>query len=250
MMNTSIIKNDIVYVLGSGSLWLNNEIRYSLRSVDKFLQNKGEVFVFGELPIFLDDKKLIHVPLIDISGDKALNIRNKLVAICNNPLVSENFMLFNDDYFLRSAIDANNYPYYYKCDLYNTMNINRTLYREHVIATINALESRELSLYNFDTHKPIIYNKKHLLEVINMYDWNIKHGYIMRSLYCNTVGVIGEFKLDSKINLPLSAKRWDEKTIGEDCFSIDDRALGAGLNEFMRATYPDPSCYERQTIHQ
>ena len=43
---------DIVYILGNGSKFNNEEIRYSLRSLEKFV-NFDRVFIVGECPKFL-----------------------------------------------------------------------------------------------------------------------------------------------------------------------------------------------------
>jgi hypothetical protein len=50
---------DIVYVLGTGSNWSDNEIRFSLRSVFKNLTNIGQIFIVGEKPAGL--KGFIHI---------------------------------------------------------------------------------------------------------------------------------------------------------------------------------------------
>ena len=54
---------DVVYVLGTGSNWDNNEIRFSLRSLAKNLKGMGRVFVVGERPAFLQN--VIHIPAKD-----------------------------------------------------------------------------------------------------------------------------------------------------------------------------------------
>jgi hypothetical protein len=241
-------KNDLVYIVGAGSPWLNNELRYSLRSVDKFLKNYRNVFIFGECPIFINRSSVIHVPHQDTSRDKAVNIKNKLMSVCCHPDVSEDFMFFNDDYFLLKDVDATSYPYLWKCDLDHTLSINRSLYRHHVQSTINVLTENGLPTKNFDTHKPIIYNKQKLWDVIFKYNWEGRAGYTMRSLYCNTLGIEGEYRLDCKFNVPMHDVRLEQKVTGEDCFSIDDRCIGMFLKRFMERTYSEPSRFEREIL--
>lgn len=238
------INNDIVYILGGNSCWEDNEIRYSLRSVDKFLHSYRNVVIIGRLPDFIDPSKVTHIPCVDANKDKAKNIKKKLVEACNSPLVSEDFMFFNDDYFIVAPIDANKYPYYWKCDLYHTMAINQTVYRNHVDSTIKALIKRNHPLKNFDTHKPIIYNKEQLLNVIYSYDWSINYGYTMRSLYCNTLEISGEYKLDDKIVRPTTVGGWMARIRGIDCFSIEDRAVNSMFKEFIHSLFPDKSRFE------
>ena len=39
---------DVVYILGKGSVWKDNEIRYSLRSIEKHLTGFDRVFIVGQ----------------------------------------------------------------------------------------------------------------------------------------------------------------------------------------------------------
>ena len=58
---------DILYIVGTGSHWNNYELRYSLRTLEKYGKNIGRVFVSGANPGFLSDKIIyINIPDIDI----------------------------------------------------------------------------------------------------------------------------------------------------------------------------------------
>ena len=47
---------DILYCIGEGSKWNNNELRYSLRSLEKFGKNVGNIYMVGYNPGFLSDE--------------------------------------------------------------------------------------------------------------------------------------------------------------------------------------------------
>ena len=47
---------DVFYVLGSGSKWQNNEIRYSLRTLEKYGHNVGQVYIVGQRPSFIPNQ--------------------------------------------------------------------------------------------------------------------------------------------------------------------------------------------------
>ncbi len=91
-------KIDLVYVVGTGSRWNDNELRFSLRSVSKNLSNVGKVFIVGECPDYL--KNVIHIPASDIF-DSAINadgnMTHKLLLVCNNKELSDDFLFMNDD---------------------------------------------------------------------------------------------------------------------------------------------------------
>ena len=74
---------DIVYIIGSGSKWQDNELRYSLRSIEKFGGNFGEVYIVGDrLPPFIDPSTVRYLPVKDITtGKPALNVYYKLCRL-------------------------------------------------------------------------------------------------------------------------------------------------------------------------
>ena len=237
-------ENDIVYIVGKGSIWLDNELRYSLRSLERHIKNYRKVFIVGHLPPFINPESVVHIPVESTSKDKAINIKNKLMAVCDHPDVSPYFMFMNDDYFFMSDIDATSYPYFWKCDLTHTLEINKSLYREHVASTIRALSLKGLPLKNFDVHKPIIYSKNKLTNIVYQYDWSIRPAYVMKSIYCNTDGIEGVQRADDKQTCPMSIQRWRDKFTGVDCFSIDDKCINLHFKNFMAETFPDRSRFE------
>ena len=116
---------DLVYILGRGSNWQNNELRYSLRSVEKFVTGIRNVFIIGEKPSFINDQ-VIHIPYKDVYTNKARNIMAKILRACNDSRMTKNFMLWNDDYFAIQPFSAIDYPYYFKCDLHHSVRINKS----------------------------------------------------------------------------------------------------------------------------
>jgi hypothetical protein len=74
-------KIDVVYILGKGSTWSDNEIRFSLRSVDINLEHRG-VFIIGDKPDFINTKHLTHIPAEDIHTEKLKNALHKLKIAC------------------------------------------------------------------------------------------------------------------------------------------------------------------------
>lgn len=110
--------------------------------------------------------------------------------------------------------------------------------------TLSALQRKELPTKNFDTHCPMIVNREKMLEVINQYEWNIPWGLTLRSIYCNTLEIQGEFKQDCK----LAYKRFDqqiERMIKDTfCFSIGDRAINKSLLNVMNKLYTNKSKFE------
>lgn len=235
---------DIVYVLGTGSRWHNNELRYSLRSVEKHLKAYDNVYIVGFKPGWLQN--VIHIPADDaFRQEKERNIFHKITVACLDKRVSEDFIFFNDDHFLLQDVES--MPYYHREPLEQYVKGRVTTYKISANNTLQALKRRGYSTLNFDVHAPIIYNKSKFLE-LKKYNWNIRGAYIIKSLYCNTHGITGEMLTDCKIQTPLTELQLHDRIKGRPVFSIGDGAITKTLRLFMDRLYPRESEFEMQ-IH-
>jgi len=236
---------DLVYILSDESRWLDNEIKYSLRSAEKYLKRFRKVFIIGQKPLFFNDL-VIEIPFKDIYGNKARNIQSKISRAAGDYRITNNFILFNDDYFLLKDADAMEYPFYFKNTLPQALDANagNYEYHSHIRYTMNALSFFDLPMLNFDSHYPILYNKAKVKKVVNKYIWNNPFGLIFKSTYCNTLGIVGEFKEDCKINHPHVYDNWKNVTKGLDMFSIGDRCLNKSMEQYLFHLFPKKSKYE------
>lgn len=242
---------DIVYILGSGSIWDNNEIKYSLRSVEKHLCGVGNVYSCGAK----SSLNIGHIPCEDFPNQnmtKALNIRNKILAACNDERVSENFLVFSDDYFLLESHAAGAYPYFYRGLLEDGMKTPglSSLYRMVYGNTIKVLKDNKLPTKHFNVHAPILYNKEKAKQALSIADWNTMLGFMSKSLYCNYCNIEGVLQSDCKISQPLATEKIHELIAGRPFFTISDRAIMQGRNPlFSMVTvfnqlYPNKSRWE------
>jgi len=89
-----------VYCLGSGSTNFNEELRYSLRSLEKFAIGLRNIFVVGYNPRFLSDK-VIYIPTVDPYphdySNKDRNHWHNLETVCSDSRLCENFLFAADD---------------------------------------------------------------------------------------------------------------------------------------------------------
>lgn len=239
---------DILYPLGEGSICDNLEIRYSLRSVQKYLKGYRNIYIIGVLPDFL--KGVIHIPYDDISVDKETNIFRKILRACQERDLSDNFLFMNDDHFFVKSMDCYNFPYFYKGDILTSVQKlpNANKYKRNLQKTMTTLHSRGYSTKNFDTHTPIVYNKNRFIDTMNQYDWGTRVGYTIKSTYCNTLGIEGIKEADCKIGP--SGEYWTaddilDKIKDAHVFSVSNRTIrGNGGKVALQYLYPDPSPWE------
>jgi hypothetical protein len=236
---------DIVYPLAEGlSHFRNQELKYSLRSVEKYVTGFRNIYLIGFKPPFINDK-IIHVMQEDHPYHcKERRIMEKFLFACSIPGISDKFLMFNDDYFFTKPVDATKIPFYNKGNLYNSF-IKRkpgNLYRQSLENTYNALTEKEFETRHFDVHYPMYYDKKKFPEVMAMYDWNIRAGYVVKSLYANSLKIKGAYRADCKIQKSHDKKEVLERIKDTDMFSTAEisRAIITILNDF----YPDKCSYE------
>jgi hypothetical protein len=184
---------DVVYVLGTGSGWKNNELRFSLRSIEKNAVNIGNIFIVGEKPDFLS-KDVIHIKALDIFNPNVNadgNIITKVLAACADERLSEDFLFINDDHLILKPVDLSQVPAFHKGDM-NTYKADYWLTNNYwrssrLKKTMETLNEKGLTAYHFDCHTPILFNKKLFPQVIARFDYQLDCGLTMKSLYGNSI---------------------------------------------------------------
>lgn len=191
---------DLVYVLKNDNNY--EDLRNSLRSLERYGENYDRVFIIGGRPDFLDYSKIIHFSHSD-DYSLACNIFKKIIYLINNSDISEDFILFNDDFYLLKNIDLSKTPYYYKRDQISTTYQSNNTYNEMALKTREFLLKNNKRIYDFKVHYPIIYNKTKFKEIESLFEEYIKIsplGLSVRDLYGNWHNVPNKvFKKDNKI---------------------------------------------------
>jgi len=178
---------DIVYVLGTGSGWSDNEIRFSLRSVFKNLPNIGQIFIVGEKPAGL--KGFIHIDHPDEfpSNNADGNIIRKVLRTCQDPRLSEKFLFINDDHIIMKPMRADRIPPFHKGDMksFHLDYFGLNEWRKSLYKTMITLEQQNLPTLHFDCHTPIIFEKEKFVDAMSRFDYGEGIGLTMKSLYGN-----------------------------------------------------------------
>lgn len=238
------MKPDIVYIYShQASKWRGQELKYSLRSLERYGRNYGKVYIVGDKPPYLNDK-IIHIKKEDKAANKERRIYEKLLCACQTEEISNPFLLFNDDYFLTRSIDLSLIGYFYFDRLENKVKSRKLndIYRNALKNTAQALTERGLPTKHFDIHFPMKYYKDKFIEVMTGYDWEVRYGYVIKSLYANSLKIQGEDKPDHKIYLSHNKREIREVVKNSDIFSTDK--ITRALAEILQELYPNQSSYE------
>ena len=181
---------DVVYIVGPGNK--NTDLRISLRSLDCNVTGYDNVFIAGFKPRWVSDI-VRHIETHQIST-KWLNAYYNAVEACRCPDVSEDFVLFNDDFFALEPVE-----------LPDNLNVCRGLLDESIEKFKHQGKSKWRSMhsqakelletlgcrhfYSFMLHMPMVLNKTKFLAMSELHEVRQhieKYGTIsFRTIYGN-----------------------------------------------------------------
>ena len=229
---------DVVYILKNDIS--SEEIRYSLRSVEENFPHR-KVFFFGGRPPMINPD--VMVPIHQFGMNKWEKVRNSLIKVCQNDEVTDDFFLFNDDFYILKPVDTENFINFSDGDLEGRAKdiIHRygkgSQYSTQLLQTATFLKAHGKPSKSFVLHLPMLINKQKALEVLTMKGMPP----MFRSLYANMAEVPYETRKDVKIYT-------NDLTPGEDWdyLSTTDESFRDGeVGKWIRARFPNPSRFEK-----
>lgn len=236
-MATSKDLHDIVYFVKDTPA--NEELRYSLRSVCKnFVFRK--VWFYGGRPSYLNPDEWIRIT--QNKSTKWENTTAMIRMICKNPDITDQWWLFNDDFFVMKRTDQIETPqsgtiYEHIVRIENRHGGRSTAYTRQLRLMVKELEKRDLPGINYALHIPILIDKAKALATLDEFPTCP----MFRNLYGNYNRIVGTEIKDCKI---ASLDRMPE----EDAIfiSTDDKAFANGAaGRYIRKKFREPSRYER-----
>lgn len=239
---------DILYVVGTGSKWNNNELKYSLRSIDKNGVNVGRVYIATEhLPAFVNPEKVVHYPIRDLGKIKHLNIMDKIEGVMQHTDIADDFLLSSDDHFYLRETDFAHYPLYHKGEI--SERDENAEYWMSMRDTKHLLQQHGLTTYSTNPHCNTHFNRPMFMEhsALMKEGKQLRYGAEVNCLMGNLMIAAGVEPVcynDIKIN---SFKNREDllRQLGDThCFSIYDSALKCGMKEYLRELFPNKSRWE------
>lgn len=218
---------DALYYIGGGSMRDNNELRLSLRALEKHCKDLGNVFIVGNKPPFLS--KEVNYIWVDDKYEWWKNAFEKTKAAIK-ACISEDFLLMNDDFFMTGDFEAAKYPYYHRGKM---PDCSKTQYQEVISNTKKLLEKLGKTTLHYGVHCPMRINGQKYLEMEKYY----KEPVSARCLYGNLYAVGGQRIEDPKGDVFKKNKNkcWSSRT-----WLMDD-----ALAE-LKKIYDKPSKFEKE----
>lgn len=242
---------DLVYIIKKGEI--NSDLRYSLRSVEKFVPH-DKIWIVGYKPFWVTNVK--HIP-VEQTENKWKNSVKNILAACNCENISDDFVLMNDDFFaikpiidLKDSINLSLGSLKDSVDMHKTKNSNWHHAFELVYNLLKELNIPE-PYYDYESHTPLLINRKKYLEVMNlpkvkefMNTSNILH---KRTLYKNIEKQYIPITLNQDVKISVDSQV-PAKTKVCDWISVADNESRSKfypqLNNLLQELFPNPSKFE------
>jgi len=244
---------DIVYPLASGnhgrkklgSKWDNNELRYSLRSLQQYFPSLGRVFIVTEiLPSWITN--VVHLYAKDThEHNKDGNLIDKVLLACRAG-VSETFIRLSDDQCLLREWDGRGVWHVgNQFDLQGEIRKNKWWRR--FAKTCEHLESCGRPTYFYDCHCPIPVQREEFMRAVEIADYATPPGMCINTLYCNSVDLPREQMNGQKIAVhkQMGLKKMVRATEGKLFLGYTDACCNKVLKKFLQERFQTPSRFER-----
>ena len=230
---------DVVYLIKETSM--DPELVYSLRSLEENWQYKGVWFCGGCPDGLIPDR---HMKIKQVGLNKWEKVRNMLFAICKNDELTEDFWLFNDDFYILKPISEDMMPQYNGELLEYIERIERKQngpdgFTERLRKAQEELLKAGLGTLNYEVHKPMLFNRKKLLEVLEKFP----DTPCIRSIYGNYYKIGGQNRHDMKIKV-LDFKKMD-LVYGWEFLSTSDESFANGnVGAYVKNKFKERSRFE------
>lgn len=230
-------KYDIVYILKENAP--AEELRYSLRSVERNLPHRKVWFYCGKPAGLEPDEYVRHKQVGETKGER---VRSSLIEVCKNNKITKRFWLFNDDFFVIKPMTSEK-PYFNgmlrdRIDEIEKRAGRRTNYTKELATCEALLKSEGFTTFAYDAiHIPMLVQREKMLEALETYPMC----NMVRSLYGNYAMIGGN--PHSNVKVKNGRKRLNKEA---DFVSTDDNSFNFGMiGQDIRAMFKEKSRFEK-----
>lgn len=218
----------------------NKELKYSVRSVVKNFPHGKIVFV-GGCPDDMEPD--LHLKIDQVGKTKYEKVHNLIKAAIECDEISDDFYLFNDDFFVLSPVNSLlpmiDGSLWCKVRRLEKKYKGETKYSKRLLATARALRDAGYDRLNYELHVPMVINKEKANEVIKEFGPDIA----FRSAYGNRFTKYGMLHPDVKI---MSLEKRPDPDLHNVYLSTYDKSFEEGaVGKYIRNKFRKKSDYEK-----
>lgn len=232
---------DVVYIYKATN---SDELKYSIRSVAENWACR-KIWIVGDKPEWLSGKAGF-IKAYSSNFNRYRDANNKIKLACRSKEISDPFWLFNDDFFILDKINPAEYQVYYDGTLQEKYDRLRNKFPS--LKTWRYLEGFEYAqkvlrinkkenVKNFETHVPILVNKKQMAGVISVYPNSVCRRSIYMNIYHPNDGVPHD-----------DVKRYEKNSVisrDDILVSTDAISFSGQVGDFIKDKFKKRSIYEK-----
>jgi hypothetical protein len=250
--------------LESAGKW--EELRYSLRSLERFFGEECEVWIVGDLPDWIQNvKHIAHRKNMRIYNSSNYDAVSKLAAYMDHPDSPERFVrMYDDVYFIGERtlrdLEVTRYLFTYSELRSGEFASGSIVWRDQVNRTVVAVKDRGYWGYMTETHCPEVFEKQKMREIFTMFD-PAENMLLTSTLYYNVFPFVRLLK-DRKTERALFYGKENEfsflaspslenvidgqKVIEKKYFlNHNDAGLDENLKGYIRGMFPEKCRWEK-----
>ena len=235
---------DVVYFVKD--TYTNEELVYSLRSLERNFSYR-RLFIYGGLPqgIKPDVYRRFNYKL-DTKWDR---VRAMYRDACLDDELSDDFVLFNDDFFVMRKTEK--LAPMYRCTMDEHISLLKQRYAGMASSYAKVLEKAQNMLkmankgysevLSYELHIPMIFNKHKLLEVMGAFP----EAHALRTIYGNYFQIGGKQADDVNVFSPRQKFSKFTQFLSSDDIVWHERN---DFNDYIRNKFDKPSRYEENIV--
>ena len=233
---------DIVYVVGPSRT--HDDLRHSLRTVATHVPHDN-IFISGDIPAWT--RNIIPLPSPERQHrGRHIEAAANLYRACKDKRVSETFALFNDDMFAMQTIgQLENYHFGAIKKVLKLYEQTNSKYTRNMHKTFELCQTLQTpTLFSYELHVPFVGEKTRWLKILDMQQQHLTDipRLQIRTLYGNYYQVEAKQIDDTKIY-----GKKDPGPPNTTWLSTDARTWDHAAGDRIRAAFPEPCIYERNT---
>ncbi len=229
---------DVVYPVGPSSTWNDNELKYSIRSIEEFV-DVNQIIVVGHKPLWMNDK-VVHLNIPDLSKcKKGSNIIYKTIEGAKK-VATDDFIRLSDDHIILNIPD---FSPYHRGPLSKECTLNDSIFKRSCVETYKWLSKRGCPSMNYEGHYPIKMSAQSFIDAYAPVPLWDTIGFVINSTYLNQ---IGEFPPEPDFHVcRLRGRKWVRDVHKYTFLNFNDFSLTEKLKKFLQKRFPDKSSYEK-----
>lgn len=162
------------------------ELLMALRSIEKNFKEDFQIVIIGDKPAWLSNEA-IFIDAPNISRNAGVDTLHKIMMAIVDERVSDHFIMTYDDIYFNSPVILPDIQILVANGTLSRPDDSTTFFHKNKSRTIDALDSRMLKKFNYDTHTPYYFEKEKLAELLEVFEeFNSEtESLLLSSIYFN-----------------------------------------------------------------